>query len=117
MSEKYIKLAKFDFKCLEQCIKNINKYEYEDTDAIGLLGKLFDDIRYNEEFFDDFDYDKWDDWKKKKGIHLDDSNNARGKSNPFVRGIYYILWGKRISLGNSLEKDIGVYENGWGDSL
>lgn len=114
MSEKYIKLAEFDFKRLEQCIKNINKYEYEDTDAIGLMGKLFDDIRDNEEFFDDFDYDKWDDWKKKKGIHLDDSNNARGKSNPFVRGIYYILWGKRISLGNSQEKDIGVYENGWG---
>ena len=48
MSEKYIKLAKFDFKCLEQCIKNINKYEYEDTDAIGLMGKLFDDIRAND---------------------------------------------------------------------
>ena len=116
MNGKYIVLAGCDFKCLEQCIKGINRYKYRDIDAIELMGKLFDDIKVNEKFFDNFDYVRWNKWKKKKGIDLDDSNNAYGKSNPFMRGIYYILWGKRIDLRNNQnkEKDIGVYENGWG---
>ena len=45
---------------------------------------------------------------EKIGIDPDDSN----LKNPYMRAIYYLLWGKRIDLGKEIENK-GIYENGW----
>ena len=128
MNKKYITLAGRDFKCLEQCIKDINsdksqspekkevKYKCKrDEDVLCVMNKLFEDIEGNKESFVAFNYDKWSEWKNKGGIDLDDSRNSM--PNPYMRAIYYTLWGKKISLGEpeiiKSEKDIFIYENGW----
>lgn len=123
MSEKYTELERCDFKCLEQCIRDINanrnrvpekkevKYKCKrDEDAICAMYKMLEDIEKNQKHFDKYNYEKWLKWKKDGKIHLDDSN----KLNPYIRSIYYNLWGKRIDLVESQGKNIGIYENGWG---
>ena len=77
MSKKYKELERCDFKCLEQCIRDINanrsrapekkevKYKCKrDEDAICAMYKMFADIEKNKECFAVFDYDKWLAWKK-----------------------------------------------------
>lgn len=124
--EDYLKLAEVDFKNLE------NYFDSESNMTDMLRMTLLDNIieRYKSENYIIYDYDRWFDWKyekvesengeiaykQKRGIHLDDSD---GK-NPFVRGIYYALWGKRIGSGKEFPNDktesgIGVYEYGWGN--
>lgn len=126
--EKYFTLAKCDFKCLEQCIKDINsdrsrspekmevKYKCgRDEDVLYVMHKLFEDIERNKES-GAFTYKDYQARREEGSIDFDDTNFYL--PNPFMRAIYYILWGKKISLGKKEiienERDILIYENGWG---
>lgn len=127
--EKYFTLAECDFNCIEQCIMEIKsdrsrspekmevKYKCgRDEDVLYVMHKLFEDIERNKEPFGAFNYKDYQTWKEKGSIDFDDTNFYL--PNPFIRAIYYILWGKKISLGKKevieSERDILIYENGWG---
>lgn len=87
-TERYGNLAKVDFKCLEQ---NHSK-KLREEGIRNTLKILFDKI--NAPIIDapkDY-YTFWKHWKEEKGPDLDDS----GGKSPFMRVIYYILWGKRF---------------------
>lgn len=73
-----------------------------------------------DETFESY-YKMWKQWKKdKNGMDPDDSDC---KSNPFLRAIYYSLWGKRIEVGRDIcvngeevvlaEKETHIYQYGF----
>lgn len=134
--ESYKKLAEFDFKCLEELKRKkkiLRKIYWKYYTAAKLLKQFIDALNRNE--VKEYNYQKWFEWKfeikegetgiqiikQKQGAHLDDSD----ESNPWIRAVYYILWGKRIDTGLELDKEgnkvdkngtgIGVYEYGWGN--
>lgn len=124
--EDYLKLAEYDYKCLENdSIKN--PYCWKDEHAREVLEKLFKIIdklkqekckreiagkseREDCSFYEKCNkskYEMWKAWKQKNGADPDDSS----RGNAFARSIYYILWGKRIYAGK--EKESGIHEHGW----
>lgn len=64
-------------------------------------------------------YEMWKEWKAdKNGMDPDDSDC---ESNPFLRAVYYLLWGKKIELGEETgvngqepaEEKTCIYKNGF----
>lgn len=112
----YEKLATFDFKNLKQVKTDGKSYTAEE-----FLEKFIKEINNMKDDIKKYDYPKWVAWKY--GNKRDDPDDSKG-DNPIIRAIYYLLWGKRIDLGNELNEDgkkadengtgIGVYEYGWG---
>lgn len=66
-------------------------------------------------------YEMWKQWKQDKGGMDPDDSDC--ESNPFLRAIYYSLWGKRIGLGEYIdikdkevvttEEKTYIYQNGF----
>ncbi len=54
-------------------------------------------------------YEMWQKWKSGSKIDPDDSKEEG--QNPFIRAVYYLLWGKKIVVGK--EANCGIYEDGW----
>lgn len=134
--ESYKKLTTFDFKCLEELKREkkiLQRINWKYYTAAELLKKFIDALNRND-VIEEYNYQKWFEWKyeikegetgiqiikQKGGVHLDDSDG----SNPWIRAVYYVLWGKRINTGWELDIDgntvkigtgIGVYKYGWGN--
>lgn len=135
--ESYKKLATFDFKCLEELKRKkkiLRKIYWKYYTAAKLVKQFIEALNRND-VIEEYNYQKWFEWKyeikkgetgiqiikQKEGAHLDDSDGG----DPWIRAVYYVLWGKRIDTGLELDKDgnkvdkngtgIGVYEYGWGN--
>lgn len=139
--ESYKNLAQVDFKCLENEIYKMNSGAENSKLLFEKLLEIIDPLEdkrcdyigqciegrdksakeckkckgywcTTDETFDSY-YKMWKEWKNRKGVDLDDSNSAR--SNPFMRAVYYLLWGKKIDLGYEIkEGNCGIREYGWG---
>lgn len=136
----YEKLAKVDFKCLEHEIYKMNSGEENPKLLFEKLLEIIDPLEdkrcdYIGQCIENRDYESvkeckkckgywfttdetftsyykmWQEWKKRPRVDPDDSNNSR--ANPFIRAVYYLLWGKRIVLGGELEVNSGIYKYGW----
>lgn len=136
--ESYKKLARTDFKCLENEINKINSgkndpkalfeklleiIEPSEDERCGYIGQCIKNEDYKEvkeckkckgywftadETFNSY-YEMWKKWKNGSKIDPDDSKEEG--QNPFIRAVYYLLWGKKIVVGK--EANCGIYEDGW----
>lgn len=140
--EKYLELAKYDYKCLENDMVRSSKL-IEDGDIKTVLDELFKivnesdkklcqhkdksgeiiECKYSNECAKlKLNYDMWKMWKEEKE-NKKDPDDSNG-NNPYVRAIYYILWGRRIGCGDEFDindkrakvsgnNGSGVYEYGY----
>lgn len=109
--EDYLRIAEFDYKDLA---KDLAEDLLDASEVDKIFCKLFQLAGAKENIFTaNSEFEKWENWKNRGGIDPDDSN--QNNPNPFIRAIYYLLWGKRINLEKEIEgKSKGIYENGWG---